>query len=100
MWNKVVFLDESKFNVFGLDSYFKVQRKKGESKYKETNIYKTIQGKEENIIVQRCITSKEFGKLYRIQDKMNKDKYISILSKCLLGTFLNQQLCPKSIIFQ
>ena len=42
MWNKVVFLDESKFNVFSLDSCFKVQRKKEESEYKKTNIYKTI----------------------------------------------------------
>ena len=51
MWNKVVFLDKSKFNIFGLDSCLKVQRKKREGEYKETNIYKTIQGKEENIIV-------------------------------------------------
>ena len=45
------------------------------------------------------ITSKEFGKLYRIQDKMDKDKYISILSECLLGTLSDQQLRPKGIIF-
>ena len=42
MWNKVVFSDESKFNVFGLDDCFKVWRKKGEGEYKETNTYKTV----------------------------------------------------------
>ena len=31
---------------------------------------------------------------------MDKDKYISILSECLLGTLSDQQLHPKSIIFQ
>ena len=31
---------------------------------------------------------------------MDKDKYISTLSECLLGTLLDQQLCPKNIIFQ
>ena len=41
MWNKVVFLDESKFNVFGLDSHLKIWRKKEEDEYKETNTYKT-----------------------------------------------------------
>ena len=100
MWNKVVFLDESKFNVFGSDGRLKVWRKKGEGEYKETNIYKTVQGKGENVIVQGCIISKGFGKLYRIQGKIDKDKYISILSKCLLGTLSDQQLHPKGIIFQ
>ena len=100
MWNKVVFSDKSKFNVFGSDSCLKVQRKKGESEYKEINIYKTVQGKGGNIIVQGCITSKGFGKLYRIQGKIDKDKYISILSECLLGTLSDQQLCHKGIIFQ
>ena len=99
MWNKVVFLNESKFNVFGLNSCLKVQRKKKEGKYKETNTYKTVQGKGGNVIVQGCITSKGFGKLYRIQGKIDKDKYISILSECLLGTLSDQQLHPKSIIF-
>ena len=47
-----------------------------------------------------CITSKGFGKLYRIQGKMDKDKYISILSECLLGTLSDQQLHPKGITFQ
>ena len=47
-----------------------------------------------------CITSKGFRKLYRIQGKMDKNKYISILSECLLGTLSDQQLHPKSIIFQ
>ena len=100
MWNKVVFLDKSKFNVFGLDSCLKVWRKKGEGEYKETNIYKTVQDKGENVMVQRYITFKGFEKLYRIQGKIDKDKYISILSECLLGTLLDQQLCPKGIIFQ
>ena len=100
MWNKVVFSDESKFNVFGSDSRLKVWRKKGEGEYKETNTYKTVQDKGENIIVQKYITSKGFGKLYRIQGKIDKDKYISILSECLLGTLSDQQLYPKSIIFQ
>ena len=31
---------------------------------------------------------------------MDKDKYISILSECLLGTLSDQQLHSKSIIFQ
>ena len=31
---------------------------------------------------------------------MDKDKYISILSECLLGTLSDQQLYSKSIIFQ
>ena len=51
-------------------------------------------------MVWGCIISKGFGKLYRIQGKMDKDKYISILSECLLGTLSDQQLCPKGIIFQ
>ena len=100
MWNKVVFSDESKFNVFGLNGHLKVWRKKEEGEYKETNIYKTVQGKGGNIMVWECITSKGFGKLYRIQGKMDKDKYISILSECLLGTLSDQQLRPKGIIFQ
>ena len=100
MWNKIVFSDKFKFNVFGSDSHFKVWRKKKKGEYKETNTYKTVQGKGGNVIVWGCITSKEFGKLYRIQGKIDKDKYIGILSECLLGTFSDQQLCSKSIIFQ
>ena len=100
MWNKIVFLDKSKFNVFGLDSYLKVWRKKEEGEYKKTNTYKTIQGKGGNIIVWGYITFKGSGKLYKIQGKIDKDKYISILSECLLGTLSDQQLYLKDIIFQ
>ena len=42
MWNKIVFSDKFKFNVFGSDSHFKVWRKKKKGEYKETNTYKTI----------------------------------------------------------
>ena len=81
MWNKVVFSDEYKFNVFGSDGRLKVWKKKGEGEYKETNIYKTVQGKGENIIIQRYIAFKKFRKFYRIQDKINKTHHYKVKDK-------------------
>jgi len=68
-WERVVFSDESKFCLFGLDGVQYCRRGPGEE-YKPQNVAARVKHGGGSIMVWECITSKEVGRLYRIKGAM------------------------------
>ena len=87
-WERVIFSDESKFNLFGSDGLQYCWRKRGEAldpRYTKKQV-KHGGGK---VMVWGCVTSHGVGQLYQIDGNMDSKKYISILEEAYLGTLEN-----------
>jgi len=81
-WNKVIFSDESKFNLHGSDGPQYVRRRPGEEYHPSciTSTVKHPQGQ----MVWACISSHGVGRLHFVTGTVNADVYIDILQKKLL----------------
>ncbi|OXA56016.1 Transposable element Tc1 transposase [Folsomia candida] len=82
-WKRVLWTDESKFNMFGTDGVTTVWRKVGES-LKPNCLRKTVKHGGGSIMVWGSMSTNGVGKLHFIDGIMNKDVYQSILQKNLL----------------
>lgn len=81
-WNDVIFLDESKFNLFGSDGKVMVWRKPNEE-LKPKHLKPTIKHGGGHVMVWGCISSKGTGNLVFIDTIMNKEIYLNILKENL-----------------
>lgn len=81
-WDDVIFLDESKFNLFGSDGRTMVWRKPNEE-LKGKNITPTVKHGGGSVMVWGCISAKGVGNLVFIDGIMNKESYLKILSENL-----------------
>ena len=90
-WNKVVFSDKSKFNLFVLDGHKYCWRRPGEE-FEEKNTTKIVKHGGGNIMVWGCITSHGVGQLYHIEGTVNSQVYVEILNKALLGTIKDYKI--------
>jgi hypothetical protein len=84
-WERVIFSDESRFNLFGSDGLQYCWRKEGQAldpRYTEKKV-KHGGGK---VMVWGCITAHGVGRLCRVDGQMNSEKYTSILQEGYLGT--------------
>jgi hypothetical protein len=98
-WERVIFSDESKFNLFGSDGLQYCWRKKGQAldpRYTKKQV-KHGGGK---VMVWGCITPYGVGRLCRIDGLMNSTKYISILQEGYLGTLQDLQAGQQDFILQ
>lgn len=77
-WDDVIFLDESKFNIFGSDGKTMVWRKPNEE-LKGKNITPTVKHGGGSVMVWGCISAKGVGNLVFIDGIMNKESYLTIL---------------------
>ena len=97
-WKKVIFSDESKFNLHGSDGNHRVWCFKNERLKKEN-----IQGCKKfgggNLMVWGCITSEGVGKIIRVSNKINSDQYCNTLYEGLIGTMEKYNLKPSEQIF-
>lgn len=81
-WKKIIWSDESKFNLKSSDGIQKVWRKVGEA-FKLSCTRGTVKFGGGNIMVWGCMSWRGVGLLEFIDDKMNADLYINILKKNL-----------------
>ena len=98
-WERVIFSDESKFNLFGSDGLQYCWRRGGQAldpRYTKKEV-KHGGGK---LMVWGCVTPYGVGRLYRINGRMDSTKYISILQEAYLGTLEDLHTSRKNFIFQ
>ena len=79
-WRKVLWSDESKFNLKASDGIQKVWRKPGEA-YKLSCTRGTVKHGGGNIMVWGSMAYNGVGKLHFIDETMNADLYINIRIK-------------------
>lgn len=98
-WKRVVYSDESKFNLYGPDGNRWCWREPGKEFEPR---YVAMQEKHGggHVMVWGCMTQFGFGRLVRIEGKVNAEKYVSILEEGLLPTLDDHFLLPSDIIFQ
>lgn len=81
-WKRVIFSDESKFQLFRSDGREYCYIKPGQTHSKRAS-KKTVKHGGGNVIVWGCITSKGVGALHRIEGIMDGPGYVEILKKNL-----------------
>uniref|UniRef100_A0A3B4TCH2 Tc1-like transposase DDE domain-containing protein n=1 Tax=Seriola dumerili TaxID=41447 RepID=A0A3B4TCH2_SERDU len=81
-WEKVMWSDETKIELFGLNSTRCVWRKKDE--YNPKNTIPTVKHGGGNIILWGCFSAKGTGQLHCIEGRMDGAMYREILAKNLL----------------
>uniref|UniRef100_A0A8C7TU33 Transposase Tc1-like domain-containing protein n=1 Tax=Oncorhynchus mykiss TaxID=8022 RepID=A0A8C7TU33_ONCMY len=82
-WEKVMWSDETKIELFGLNSTRRVWRKK-KDKYNPKNTIPTVKHGGGNIILWGCFSAKGTGRLRRIEGRMDGAMYRKILANNLL----------------
>jgi transposase InsO family protein len=98
-WERVIFSDESKFNLFGSDGLQYCWRKGGQAldpRYTQKQV-KHGGGK---VMVWGCISPHGVGRLCRIDGRMDSSQYISILQEGYLGTLKDLHTNHQGFIFQ
>lgn len=97
-WNKVIFSDESKFNIFGSDGRQMVWRQKN-CELQPKNLVPTVKHGGGSVLVWGCMSSFGVGKLHIIRGKMDQYMYIDILKQNLHASALKMGL-GNDFIFQ
>lgn len=98
-WKRVVYSDESKFNLHGSDGNQWVWRERGKGfDRRYMDAHEKYGGG--SVMVWGCMTQFSFERLVRIQGKMDAEKYVSILEDGLLHTLDDHFLLPSNILFQ
>ncbi|KAI4904455.1 hypothetical protein NFI96_001674 [Prochilodus magdalenae] len=82
-WEKVMWSDETKIELFGLNSTRHIWRKKNDE-YNPKNTIPTVKHGGGNIILWGCFSAKGTGRLHRIVGRMDGAMYREILANNLL----------------
>uniref|UniRef100_A0AAY5K8J5 Tc1-like transposase DDE domain-containing protein n=1 Tax=Esox lucius TaxID=8010 RepID=A0AAY5K8J5_ESOLU len=82
-WEKVMWSDETKIELFGLNSTRRVWRKK-KDEYNPKNTIPTVNHGGGNIILWGCFSAKGTGRLHRIEGRMDGAMYCETLANNLL----------------
>jgi hypothetical protein len=98
-WRRVIFSDESKFNLFGSDGLQYCWRRRGEG-LDPCYTKKKVKHGGGKVMVWGCVTADGVGRLYRIDGKMDSKEYISILQEAYLGTLEDLHTNQQSFILQ
>jgi transposase len=98
-WKRVIWSDESKFNVFGSDGREYCWRRDGEA-LRDQNIQPTVKHGSGSVTVWGCITWDGVGFLCRINGNMDGELYRSILGGDLIQTLEWYGLQKENIVFQ
>jgi len=97
-WKKVLWSDESKFNLFGTDGVVKVWRKTNEE-YNSKCMRATVKHGGGNVIVWGCMSWNGVGLLAIVDCKMTKEVYIRLLEENLQKSVKKLKL-GRNFIFQ
>lgn len=98
-WKKILWSDESKYNLKNHDGPQKVWRKVGEA-FKLSCMRGTVKHGGGNIMVWGSMAWNGVGKLKFIEDKMNADMYCNILKENLKSSARKLRLGPHFIFQQ
>ena len=98
-WSKVIWSDESKFQIFGSDGKQYYWKYPGEP-LKDHHIKPTMKFGGGSIMIWGCFTSRGVGSYCRIEGKMNAELYQQILGKNLMDTIRAHKFAVTNIIFQ
>lgn len=82
-WNRCIFTDESKFEVFGGKRKQKIWRSLNEE-MNPKNLIPTVKHGGGNVMVWGCMAASGVGKLVFIESTMRKEEYLDILESNLL----------------
>uniref|UniRef100_A0AC35U2B8 DDE_3 domain-containing protein n=1 Tax=Rhabditophanes sp. KR3021 TaxID=114890 RepID=A0AC35U2B8_9BILA len=82
-WSKILWSDESKFNLFGCDGKATVRRPVGE-RYNPRFMIPTVKHGGGNVMVWGCFSSKGVGPIIRIEGTMDRYVYRDILADHML----------------
>ncbi|CDR18374.1 unnamed protein product [Oncorhynchus mykiss] len=82
-WEKVMWSDETKIELFGLNSTRRVWKKK-KDEYNPKNTIPTVKHGGGNIILWGCFSAKGTGRLHRIEGRMDAAMYREILANNLI----------------
>lgn len=82
-WSKVIFADESKFNIFGSDGQSYVWRKPN-TELKNKNLKPTVKHGGGSVMVWACMSAAGVGNLVFIEGIMDKTMYLNILKDNLV----------------
>lgn len=85
-WSSVMWSDESRFTVTGNDAGARVIRKQGE-RYKESNILQTDKFGKGSVMVWSCFWAGGLGPLVILEENVNQDVYVNLLSKNFIPYF-------------
>ncbi|GFT82662.1 transposable element Tc1 transposase [Trichonephila clavipes] len=84
-WKKVIFSDESKFEIFTLPSIRKIWRK-NKTAFEPKNVLPTLKRDGGTVMVWGCVAHNGAGNLAFIDNKMNALAYINVLRPNLLDS--------------
>ena len=79
-WEKVMWSDETKIELFGINSTRRVWRKRN-AEYNPKNTIPTVKHGGGNIMLWGCFSAKGTGQLHRIEGRMNGAMYREILGE-------------------
>jgi transposase len=97
-WKRILWSDESKFNLFGSDGKIKVWRRVGEE-LKDECLQPTVKYGGGNVKVWGCMSSNGTGNLVFIDDTMDRFLYVDILKNNLKQSVKKLKL-GRNFIFQ
>lgn len=97
-WKKVIFSDESKFNIHGSDGIKYVRRMPHEA-YSPQCLDLTVKHPL-SVMVWGCFSWHGVGRLHVVEGNMNSEKYIQVLETRLLPTIQDHYGEVDDIIFQ
>lgn len=97
-WSKVIFSDESKFNIYNNDGRTKVWRKPNTA-LEKSNMVGTVKHGGGNILVWGCMSEAGVGNLVFIESTMDRFMYLNILKNNLKNSASKLGL-GESFIFQ
>ena len=82
-WSRVLWTDESKFNLVGSDGAVYVRRRPGEA-LADSCTRKTVKHGGGNIMIWGAMSAKGRGRLYKVDGKLNAQQYLGILQNVML----------------
>lgn len=97
-WRKILWSDESKFNLVSSDGPIKVWRKPGEE-YKLSCARGTVKFGGGNVMIWGCMAYNGLGRLEFIDDRMNAEHYCRIMDNNLFQS-ADQLQMPPDFVFQ
>ena len=98
-WNKVLWTDETKINLFGSDGKQKVWRKPGQA-LKSCNLLPTVKHGGGSVMAWGAMSAAGVGNLEFIDTKMNADYYIGILERNIKQSATNLGLGRRFVMQQ
>lgn len=98
-WKKVIWSDESKYNIYGSDGREYCWKQKGES-LKDRHVKGTIKFGGGGVFVWGCFTAQGIGYLCRIDGNMDAELYCKILEEDFLETLEYYDLDIIDVVFQ